>query len=655
MTDEREPTNDTPTADDATSRVPTPPPTATPTTESAPAIPPSAPLTPASQGTSAPTTFEHEVAWASGPVAASPVVPPAMGPGRGGRVRWVVSLAIVALVIVASAAVAALITGRASTATVLGYAPASTTMYAEARLDLPGDQRRAVGEFLSKFPGFADQAALDPKLDEVLDDLVKGATNNDQTYTADIKPWFDGELAFSVGALPPPSSITGPDPKAMGAVRVLVLASVKDPALAKSWFDTSIAKAGAKTTTETYGGTTLTVFEEESGLSPAMAVVDGKVVAIGDIASVKAAVDSKGSGAFASEPGPKAAFAAVSDDYVGFSYVALKPFVDWSNSVSAELSPLASAPPSVIGMSAAMLKVLPEWTASWIRFEGDALTVHAATPKPETVLGPTQNRASTVIEHVPGSAIVAATTNDLGKTLKGAIDLYRSDLTLKPMVEQLDQALGLVGGVDAALDWAGDSALVINNTDAGPEGGVIVTPTDKAAAEKLFTSLRAFVALAGDQAGITIKDDTYNGVTITIVGLGDLSKLSGMTGAAVPMPLPTGNVEIAYAVTDDIVVIGSGPGFVKHVLDTTKATSLASNDRFTKLSSRAGTGTSVTWVDLATIRELIEKAAAGNADAAGLAKYQKEIKPFLVPFDALFASGSVDGDLSRSVIYITVK
>ena len=33
-------------------------------------------------------------------------------------------------------------------------------MYGEVRLDLPGDQRAEIGEFLSKFPGFADQAAL---------------------------------------------------------------------------------------------------------------------------------------------------------------------------------------------------------------------------------------------------------------------------------------------------------------------------------------------------------------------------------------------------------------------------------------------------------------------------------------------------------------
>ena len=160
-------------------------------------------MTPANQTTSTPPAFEHEVAWASGPVPASPVLPPAKAPRRGGRVRWAVSLAVVAVVVLASAAVAALVTGQSSTSTVLGYVPADTTVYAEVRLDLPGDQRAATGEFLSKFPGFADQAALDSKLDEVLDQVVKDATNDEQSYTADIKPWFDGELAFSVGPLPP--------------------------------------------------------------------------------------------------------------------------------------------------------------------------------------------------------------------------------------------------------------------------------------------------------------------------------------------------------------------------------------------------------------------------------------------------------------------
>ena len=69
-----------------------------------------------------------------------------------------------------------------------------------------------------------------------------------------------------------------------------------------------------------------------------------------------------------------------------------------------------------------------------------------------------------------------------------------------------------------------------------------------------------------------------------------------MAGAAGRPALPCrspAHVEIAYAVTDQVVVIGSGPGFVKHVLDTTKDTSLASNDRYKSLADRAGTGTGV--------------------------------------------------------------
>ena len=327
MTDEREPTPTDPTPDDATSRVPTPAASPTPTS----AVPPTAPLTPANQTTSTPPAFEHEVAWASGPVPASPVVPPAKAPRRGGRVRWAVSLAVVAVVVLASAAVAALVTGQSSTSTVLGYVPADSTVYAEVRLDLPGDQRAATGEFLSKFPGFADQAALDSKLDEVLDQVVKDATNNEQSYTTDIKPWFDGELAFSVGPLPPAADLVKGGPSVFGTSRALALLSIKDQALAQAWFDAAIAKTGAKTHTETYNGATLTVFEPSDGVTAALAIVDGKVALAGDIASVKAAIDTEGSSDFASEPGPKAALDSVDGDHVAFGYVALRPLFDWSN------------------------------------------------------------------------------------------------------------------------------------------------------------------------------------------------------------------------------------------------------------------------------------------------------------------------------------
>ena len=307
-------------------------------------------------------------------------------------------------------------------------------------------------------------------------------------------------------------------------------------------------------------------------------------------------------------------------------------------------------------------KALPDWGAYSLRFQSDAIVMEATSPVPETRFGPTENRRSAIAEHIPGTALVAAMSNDLGTTLKQTLALYRGDASFKPIMDQVDQALGLIGGADAAFGWAGDSAVVVTAPDGTPEGGAVIVPNDKAAAQHLFTALRSFIAIGGAQQGITVSDEAYDGNTITVIDLGDLSKLEGMagaggaTGSATLPALPTGHVQIAYAVTDDVVVIGSGSAFVKDVLDTTKDTSLASNDRYSSLADRAGNGTGSTWVDITAIRGLIEKAAAGSgADASAITKYQTDIKPFLAPFDAMYASSSTGNDLNRSVIYVTVK
>ena len=118
-------------------------------------------------------------------------------------------------------------------------------------------------------------------------------------------------------------------------------------------------------------------------------------------------------------------------------------------------------------------------------------------------------------------------------------------------------------------------------------------------------------------------------------------------------PLPAGHVQIAYAVTDQVVVIGSGPGFVKHVLDTTAGTSLAANDDYKKLVDRVGPTTGTIFVDITAIREAAEKVVSAS-DPAGYKTYTTDIKPFVEPFDALIEAGSVSGDLTKSVVVITV-
>ena len=79
--------------------------------------------------------------------------------------------------------------------------------------------------------------------------------------------------------------------------------SVKDPAGAKAWFDAAIAKTGAHTTTQSFGGATLTLFDEIHGVQAAFAILDGKVAVAGDLASVESAVDTMGVRARSSSPG----------------------------------------------------------------------------------------------------------------------------------------------------------------------------------------------------------------------------------------------------------------------------------------------------------------------------------------------------------------
>ena len=237
------------------------------------------------------------------PAPLTPVAPVATPPGAS-RSRWVVALGAVALVTALTAAIVYALVGRSPEATVLGYVPSGAVVYGELRLDLPGDQRREVGEFLSHFPGFADQAALDSKLDEVLDRLISDASDGKQTFTTNIKPWFDGELAFSAGPLPDPKTFTAsPEDSGRISARALALLSIKDEALARAWFADAIGQSGATTTTETYAGVELTIFAGPSGdAKAAFAILDGKVAVAGDVDSVKAAVDTKGDGGLRRRP-----------------------------------------------------------------------------------------------------------------------------------------------------------------------------------------------------------------------------------------------------------------------------------------------------------------------------------------------------------------
>ena len=127
-------------------------------------------------------------------------------PGRAAA-RWAVALGAIAVVVaVSAAAVTALTGGRAAR----DRPRLRAGRQRHVRRVPHGPPRRPgpkVAEFLSHFPGFADQSSIQTKVNETLDQIVGKASSDKQTFGKDIQPWFEGELAFSVGKLPDPKTL----------------------------------------------------------------------------------------------------------------------------------------------------------------------------------------------------------------------------------------------------------------------------------------------------------------------------------------------------------------------------------------------------------------------------------------------------------------
>jgi hypothetical protein len=587
------------------------------------------------------------------PAPTSPAVAPAASGGRPGRVRWAIAAAVVALVVVVSGVAAALLVGRAPNAKVLAWVPTDSIVYGEIRLDLPGDQRQNLAEFLSHFPGFDDQAAIDTKLDEAFDQFVQSATKGDQSYTADIEPWFDGEVAIAASKLPNPGATANPESLDTGSAAMLL--SIKDKELAQAWFDGAAAESGA--TTEDYDGVTITVVPQPEGSNdgPVGYAVTDEIVVLGELGAVKEVLDTDGASAIAQDPEFSAALNSGNGDHVGFFYYDTAAYFDWAMSLSAE-SEMSS-----LGFSDAIRDSLPPWAALWVRVEGDALSFQAVSAPPAERAGPTENRASTLAAHVPATAVVYGETHDYGKALTDMLAKYEGMEIPEETTQGLDQVVGMFGGMEGLVGWIGDVAVVVNDPGEGFEGGVLIQPTDATKAENLFITIRSLLTMGGAGLGFTLTDEQHGDVTITTVDFGELRQLLAQGGEQVDPEVleyfggEGAHVQLSWAVTDEVVVIGIGPEFVKHVLDTDAATSLAENDRFTSLIDRTGKENTAQWfADIGAIRAVFEEKLAERDGP--LAHYQGEVKPFLEPFDVMAGSsvfGGSNPDTATSLI--TVK
>ncbi len=254
----------------------------------------------------------------------------------------------------------------------------------------------------------------------------------------------------------------------------------------------------------------------------------------------------------------------------------------------------------------------------------------------------TKGSASAIASHLPPTTLAAIEVRDLGPRLVDVVDALKKALACDPAtasaIDQVDKALAAVGGVEALLGWADDTAVAVEFNGGAFGGGLAATTSDEAAAGRTLDQLQALLALGGSGAGVTVRTEAYGDGELLI-----LTVPSAAAGMAVP--------EIAITVQGGVFVLGT-VDFVKDVVQTSAGSSLAQLDTYKRaIEAAGGDGISDVFVDLTAIRV----AAETMIPAADKAQYETEIKPFLEPFEAFasVAEAPASTAVSRAVITFT--
>ncbi len=164
------------------------------------------------------------------------------------------------------------------------YAPADAAAYIEIRYDLPGDQADKLAEFMSHFPGFADQAAFQQKLDETLANaLEQSGTGLD--WATDIEPWFGGQIGAFTSSLAP----TLGTPPSFTAVLSVTDKAKLDEVVARHTTGAPIVAAGGLQRPDAVVGRV----ELTDGQPVSFAATDEAFVVSSRLEDLKAALDTK--------------------------------------------------------------------------------------------------------------------------------------------------------------------------------------------------------------------------------------------------------------------------------------------------------------------------------------------------------------------------
>jgi hypothetical protein len=563
---------------------------------------------------------------------------------RSRRFRWGVAVAVVAIVSLITVGGTFVLSGAAGARSLTAsVAPQTTVLFMEVRSDLPGDQRSKLADFMSHFPGFADRSQFDSRWDELLNQLTL-RFSPDLGYTSAFKPWMEGEISLGIqdpgvglattsGKCPGSSGLpTMSDVSRSAAAEAIV--ALKDRSKAAAWVSGEVQRLGLAVSTETYAGTTLYIIGGGAGRG-AYAITDHDLI-LGTVAGVKATLDTAAGRALADNATYKAAMAAITGDSLARYYIDVKTLLTRSQAayravmcampgvVTASLPPLASGS-------------APDWLAGSIYTDGGTFVVETKMPRPAGA-GTASSHSTRIASSLPASTVAAFEGHAIGTALGAGIGAISSAAPSagidQGQLKQLEQVLSMVGGVD----WIGDGTVVVTKVGSTYDGGVVLEAPDATTAKARLGNVTGLIGLSGIATGIKSRSEAYNGSTITVV--------------TVPASLAGRKIDIAAAVKDNLVVVGYTDAFVKSVIDTTPATSLASRADYRTAMGAAGSENAASaFVDIPALRPEI----ASVVDTFHIVHaWALDYKPYLDHLDGL-AAAVIDGTTVTIRLVVTAS
>jgi hypothetical protein len=443
-------------------------------------------------------------------------------------------------------------------------APADTVFYLNVYLQPSTGQQMNLGGLIGRLPGFADDASLDDKVDQVVENLL-GASGLGLDYREKIKPWLGTQIAVAGWA----------NDGDVAAPEAVVIVEVKDRPAAEAAINELATQGGATLTPQTYQGVEMQVAPDG-----AYAFI-GEMLVVGESsAGVEAVVDVQGGGeSLSGREDFRATMAGLPADHLASAFVDLAALAD-ATGTTEQLSAFSTAGAALIA------------ERDGIRLSGSApFEVNNAAASSAAGFG-LGGEPSSLVDWMPEDTIAELVVFGLRQTLEDAEAAAGSVPEGEEITSALDtiRALASFGfGIDIDADLLPlldrEVGIAVSGIDGAlPSGQILLRPEDPEAAEEGLT--RVVDRLVA--TGATERTEDGPGTEITVLSLPEVG-------------------EVAYAVGDGIIILGLSADDVATALEAhADGRALGGNERYVRTFEVAGARAgNEAFVDIGAIVDLM--------------------------------------------------